>query len=152
MPRILVEQHREWRTASSRKEFQVQTTTAKRWPVLTGKSQLLSMAEALSRLIPNADCRVILVIRHRQVSSPCQNQLGDYPVNQAVAPLAADAPIPGICYYFSRYGHTWSKQSKSNQGYLRSCGRKDFIFLCVVLVLEYSDKYLFHPHFNDVKK
>jgi hypothetical protein len=34
---------------------------------LTSKSQLLSMAEALSRLIPNADCRVILVIRHRQV-------------------------------------------------------------------------------------
>jgi hypothetical protein len=25
------------------------------------------MAEALSRLIPNADCRVILVIRHRHV-------------------------------------------------------------------------------------
>ena len=33
---------------------------------LTGKSQLLSMAEALSRLIPNADCRLSLVIRHRQ--------------------------------------------------------------------------------------
>ena len=32
-----------------------------------GESQLLSMAVALSRLIPNADCRVILVIRHRQV-------------------------------------------------------------------------------------
>jgi len=29
----------------------------------------LSMAEALSRLIPNADCRLILVIRHRQVSN-----------------------------------------------------------------------------------
>ena len=26
---------------------------------LTGESQLLSMAEALSRLVPNADCRVI---------------------------------------------------------------------------------------------
>ena len=34
---------------------------------LTGKSQLLSMAEALSRLIPNADGSLILVIRHRQV-------------------------------------------------------------------------------------
>ena len=33
---------------------------------LTSKSQLLSMAEALSRLIPNADGRLILVIRHRQ--------------------------------------------------------------------------------------
>ena len=32
---------------------------------LTRKSQLLSMAEALSGLIPNADCRVTLVIRHR---------------------------------------------------------------------------------------
>ena len=31
------------------------------------KSQLLSRAEALSRLIPNADSCVILVIRHRQV-------------------------------------------------------------------------------------
>ena len=30
---------------------------------LTGKSQLLSMAKALSRLIPNADCRLIS-IRH----------------------------------------------------------------------------------------
>jgi len=30
--------------------------------------KLLSMAEALSRLIPNADGRLILVIRHRQVS------------------------------------------------------------------------------------
>jgi FtsX-like permease family len=31
------------------------------------------MAEALSRLIPNTDCRLILVIRHRQVSNiaPC---------------------------------------------------------------------------------
>ena len=34
---------------------------------LTGKSQLLSMAEAWSRLIPNADGRLILVIRHRQL-------------------------------------------------------------------------------------
>jgi hypothetical protein len=31
-----------------------------------GKTQLLSMAEALSRLIPNADSCVISVIRHRQ--------------------------------------------------------------------------------------
>ena len=31
--------------------------------LFTSKSQLLSMAEALSRLIPNADGRVILVIR-----------------------------------------------------------------------------------------
>src|SRR6516164_10124351 len=36
---------------------------------LTGKSQLLSVAEALSRLIPNADDRLILVIRHRQVAN-----------------------------------------------------------------------------------
>src|SRR5580698_572834 len=33
-----------------------------------GKSQLLSMAEALSRLIPNADSCVISVIRHRQLA------------------------------------------------------------------------------------
>ena len=39
----------------------------RRW--LTSKSQLLSMAEAWSRLIPNADCRVILVIRHRHHSA-----------------------------------------------------------------------------------
>ena len=44
------------------------------------------------------------------------------------------------------------KQSKSNRGYLRSRGWKDFIFLCVVLVLGYSAEYLIHPHFNDVKK
>jgi hypothetical protein len=36
--------------------------------VLTSKSQLLSLAEALSRLIPNADCRVILAIRHRHLN------------------------------------------------------------------------------------
>ena len=43
---------------------------------LTGKSQLLSMAEALSRLVPNADCRLILVIRHRQdtfLTSPIES-------------------------------------------------------------------------------
>src|SRR6516162_7223073 len=33
---------------------------------LTGKSQLLSMAKALSRLIPNSDGRLTLVLRHRQ--------------------------------------------------------------------------------------
>jgi hypothetical protein len=35
----------------------------------TRKSQLLSMEEALSRLIPDADGRLILVIRHRHVNS-----------------------------------------------------------------------------------
>jgi hypothetical protein len=34
---------------------------------LTCKSQSLSMAKALSRLIPNADCRMLLVIRHRHL-------------------------------------------------------------------------------------
>ena len=34
---------------------------------LTRKSQVLSMAKALSRLIPNTNCRLSLVIRHRQV-------------------------------------------------------------------------------------
>lgn len=34
-------------------------------PSLTSKSQLLLMAEALSRLIPNADCSLFVVIRHR---------------------------------------------------------------------------------------
>ena len=37
---------------------------------LTSKSQFLSMAEALSRLIPNADCRMILVIRQRHAQHP----------------------------------------------------------------------------------
>jgi hypothetical protein len=35
---------------------------------ISGNPQL-SMAEALSRLIPNADGRLILVIRHRHVQS-----------------------------------------------------------------------------------
>jgi len=33
---------------------------------LTRKSKVLSMAKTLSRLIPNTDCRLSLVIRHRQ--------------------------------------------------------------------------------------
>ena len=36
---------------------------------LTSKSQLSSMAEALSRFVPDPDCRLILVIRHRHDSS-----------------------------------------------------------------------------------
>jgi hypothetical protein len=37
---------------------------------------VVSMAEALSRLIPNADCRLILVIRHRQELSFAKTRAG----------------------------------------------------------------------------
>jgi hypothetical protein len=66
---------------------------------LTSKSQLLSMAKALSRLIPNTDCRPSLVIRHRNATvtvtviagtvkrgssyrTPCNDASGDHGVTR----------------------------------------------------------------------
>jgi hypothetical protein len=60
--------YNEHRTHAGRKEAPAGNGRQRR--SLTGKSQLLSMAEALSRLIPNADGRLILVIRHGQDNAP----------------------------------------------------------------------------------
>ena len=66
----------------------------------------LSMAEALSRLIPNADGRLILVIRHRQ-ARPHQGLHGDPLVPSVKPEPAADGsrlvPIPVIGCLHHRY-------------------------------------------------
>jgi hypothetical protein len=58
--------------------------------LLTSKSQVLSMAEALSRLIPNTDCRLILVIRHRQVLTLDHKSVGARSPTGEKADFSAD--------------------------------------------------------------
>ena len=55
------------------------------------------MAEALSRLIPNADCRVILVIRHRQGATG----IGAFLDEEANRYLGLSSELGQVVYHFA---------------------------------------------------